>query len=120
MSLRRREPTQIDRCWPISCAGLIRGKDFEALQEVTAEKGAGAPSKFERFVVERNGKADEPATEGASLDGAVIAEHYARDVKQGRMEVHATVEYAAHVHACVENWKDRDEIIPNTPKCEIP
>ena len=116
MSLRRREPTQIDPCWPISCVGLIRGKHFEALQEVTGENGEGAPSKFERFVVERNGKADEPDTEGASLDGAVMAEHYARDVKQGRMEVHAAVEYAAHKHACVGNWKDRDEIIPNTRK----
>ena len=62
----------------------------------------------------RNGKADEPATEGASLHGAVTAEHYARDVKQAGMEVHATVEYAAHKHARVGNWKDRHEIIPNT------
>ena len=116
MSLRRREPTQIDRCWPISCTGLIRGKHFEALQEVTAGNGAGAPSKIERFVVERNGKADELATEGGSLDGAVIAENYARVVKQAGMKGHATVEYAAHVHACVENWTDRDEIIPNTPE----
>ena len=45
-----------------------------------------------------------------------MAEHYTRDVKQGRMEVHAAVEYAAHKHACVGNWKDRDEIIPNTPE----
>ena len=95
---------------------LIRGKHFEALQEVSGVKGAGAPSKFERFVVERNGKADEPATEGASLHGAVTAEHYARDVKQAGMEVHATVEYAAHLHAFVKFWKDRDEIIPNTPE----
>ena len=80
------------------------------------QNGEGAPCKFERFVAERNGKADEPATEGASLHGAVTAEHYAPDVKQAGMEVHATVQYAAHVHACVENWKDRDEIIPNTPE----
>ena len=29
----------------VSCAGLIRGKHFEALQEVSGAKGAGAPSQ---------------------------------------------------------------------------
>ena len=95
---------------------MIRGKHFEALQEVSGANGAGAPSKFERFVVERKGKANEPATEGARLDGAVKAQHYVRDVKHGRIEICPVSEYAAHLHAFVEYWKDRDEIIPNTPE----
>ena len=52
-------------------------------------------SLFENFITEGNEKADEPAKDGAMLDGGGMAQIRARTVQQKREEVCAALQHSA-------------------------
>ena len=64
-------------------------------------------SLFEKFITEGNEKADDPAKEGAMLDGGFMAQARASTVQQEKGEV-----YAASFHCLVEELKDCEELEP--------
>ena len=68
-------------------------------------------SLFEKFITEGNEKADEPAKEGARLDGGDMAQVKAITVQQAREEVYAALQNAASFHCLVDEWKDYEELI---------
>ena len=62
-------------------------------------------SPFEKFITERNEKADELAKVEAMMDGGAMAQIRASTVHGKREEVHAA-QYAASFHCLVEELKD--------------
>ena len=71
-------------------------------------------SHFEKFVTEGNEKADELAKEGALLDQGFMAGARAETMQQEREEVFAALRCAASFHCLVEEWKDCEELKPNS------
>ena len=69
-------------------------------------------SPFDKFITEDNAKADEPAKEGAMLDGGDVAQVRASTIQHGREEVYAALQDAASFHCLVEEWKDCEELEP--------
>ena len=70
-------------------------------------------SLFDKFITAGNERADEPAKEGAMLDGGDMAQMRATTIQQEREEVYAALQYAASFHCLVEERKDCEE---HTPK----
>ena len=70
-------------------------------------------TKFERFVTESNGKADELAKAEATLDEGFSAQVRTDTIKQGREEVYVALQHAASFHCLAEQWKDCEELKPN-------
>ena len=62
--------------------------------------------------MEDNEKADELAEDGAEVDGGTLAAAMALTINQLRTDTFASIAYSAHFHVQVEEWKDRDEIVP--------
>ena len=69
-------------------------------------------SLFEKFITECTEKADEPAKEGAMVDGGGVAQIRASTVQQKRKEVYAALQYTASFHSLAEEWKDCEELKP--------
>ena len=69
-------------------------------------------SKFEKFVVEGDEKADDLAKTGAVLDERFMADARARTMQQEREDAYAALQYAACFHCLVEHWKDCEELRP--------
>ena len=59
-----------------------------------------------------NGNADELAKDGVEENGGPMAAAKALTIKQLRNYIYASIEYAAHFHVQVEEWKDRGETVP--------
>ena len=61
-------------------------------------------SLLERFIAEGIEDADELATEGAMVDGGLVAQVRANTVQQEQEEVCAVLQFAASFHSLVEEW----------------
>ena len=66
----------------------------------------------DKLVVEVNDKADGLANDGVEVDGGAMAAVKSLTTEQLRKDINASIEYAAHFHVKVEEWKDKDELVP--------
>ena len=69
---------------------------------------------FEKFVTDGNERAGELAKDGAIWDGGEMAQVGASTVQQQRDDVFAALQCAAGFHYVVEDWKDCEELKPQT------
>ena len=74
---------------------------------------------FEIWTAERNGKTGELAQRGADLHGGPLAEIRASEVTQARIEVSLAVEHVAHFLCLVNEWVDREDILPKEEHMEV-
>ena len=74
---------------------------------------------FEIWKAERNGKTGELAQRGADLHGGPLAEIRASEVTQARIEVSLAVEHVAHFLCLVNEWVDREDILPKEEHMEV-
>ena len=85
--------------------------EVEHVEAHSSQKEKQKMTLLEKFITEGNGKADEPAKEGANLDGRDVAQVRAITIQQER-EVYAALPYAASFHCLVEEWHDCEALKP--------
>ena len=77
-------------------------------------------SLFERFITEGNEKADEPAKEGAMLDGGVMAQVRASAVQAGKNGGSCSTAICRLASTVWwQEWKDGAELKPKQKKSEF-
>ena len=81
-----------------------------ACRSGSLQKRNAAHVALGKFITEGHEKADEPAKEGAMLDGEDVAQVRAVTIQQEREEFYAAWQHAASFHCLVEEWNDCEEL----------
>ena len=111
----QKKPICGSQIWELLLQGSENNWDLDAkhVQAHRTEQEKEAMTAEGTSVVDGNEKADELPKDGADVDGSALAAAKFLTINQCRKDMSASAACAAHFHVHVEEWKDRDDTVPN-------
>ena len=111
----QKKPTCGSQIWELllDCSEKNWNLDAKHVQAHRTEQEKEAMTAEGTYVVDGNEKADELPKDGADVGGSALAPAKFLTINQCRKDMSASTAYAAHFHVQVEEWKDRDDTVPN-------